>query len=406
MVLYLYFQKRMNLLRCLFKLRATFLCLGLLLGWICAAPAVLLHGRIWAEEGLDFLTYAVAHRPWGGLYYAHKQHFDLLPNIAASFAAQGWFKPGFWFVLISLFPYACLVAAAARLLKATPLSACFAVGLVWGLNPSGWEGLLNSINSWSVLAAAYLLMLARMPGANGLFIVSLLPAVSFPALLFMPLALLRRSWAQFGGLAIGGLVQVMVFLFCNGDSTGAGIADNRIIQWLDLKALPAAIFARSFLHPFFGLPIPFNWPFFLSIPIFCLYVLILQRVCCYLEIDYWFVPQWLAWQGFALLFSLGGAYLVASEPFGHQRYGVVSVLILPVLLVLLLDKLSYGSRAWIWVLIIWMLLSIPMFNGLKMMRVMKQAKSSDLVCMHYPAMGVNQICPRGWAPVQGSLRLP
>ena len=395
----------MNVLRYLFKQRVIILCLGLLFSWLCAAPAVLLHGRIWAEEGLDFFAYAVAHRPWGGLSYAHKQHLDLLPNIAASFAAQGWFKPGFWFVLISLFPYACLVVAAARLLKATPVSACFVVGLVWGLNPSGWEGLLNSINSWSVLAAAYLLLLARPPGANGLFIASLLPAVSFPALLFMPLALLRRSWFQFGGLATGGLVQVMVFLLGSGDSAGAGIADNRSIQLLDIASLPAAIAARSFLHPLFASPIFFNWPFFLSLPIFCLYSWILQRVCSYLELDYWFAPQWLAWQGFALLFSLGGAHLVASEPFGHQRYGVVSVLILPVILVLLLDKISYGSRAWIWILIIWILLLFPIFKGLKMVRVLKQAKSSDLACMHWPATGVNQICPRGWAPVQGSLRL-
>jgi len=216
----------------------------------------------------------------------------------------------------------------------------------------------------------------------------------------MPLVLLRRSWIQFGGLAIGGLVQVMVFLFCNGDLAGAGIADNRVIQWLDITSLPAAIVARSFLHPLFASPIFFNWPFFLSIPIVCLCALILQRVCCYLELDYWFAPQWLAWQGLALLFSLGGAHLVASEPFGHQRYGVVSVLILPVILVLLLDKISYGSRTCIWILIIWILLLFPIFKGLKMVRDMKQTKSSDLACMHWPATGVNQICPRGWAPVQ------
>ena len=47
----------------------------------------------------------------------------------------------------------------------------------------------------------------------------------------MPFALFRRSWIHFGGLAIAGLVQVMVFLFSNGDSAGAGIADNRVIQW-------------------------------------------------------------------------------------------------------------------------------------------------------------------------------
>ncbi len=136
-----------------------------------------------------------------------------------------------------------------------------------------------------------MLLLARPPSASGLFIASLLSAVSFPALLFMPLALLRRSWIQFGGLAIGGLVQVMVFLFGNGDLAGTGITDNRIIQLLDITALPAAIVARSFLHPLFASPIFFNWPFFLSIPIVCLCALILQRVCCYLELDYWFVPQ-------------------------------------------------------------------------------------------------------------------
>ena len=121
----------MSLLRYLFKQRVVILCLGFLLGCLLAAPAVLLYGRIWAEEGKDFLAFAIAHRPWGGLSYVHKQHLDLLPNIAASFAAQGWGKPGFWFVLISLFPYACLIAAAARLLKAVPLLACFVVGLLW-----------------------------------------------------------------------------------------------------------------------------------------------------------------------------------------------------------------------------------------------------------------------------------
>jgi len=395
----------MSSLRYLFKQRVVFLCLGLLLGWLCAAPAVLLHGRIWAEEGLDFLAYAVAHRPWGGLSYAHKQHLDLLPNIAASFAAQGWGKPGFWFVLISLFPYACLVVAAARLLKATPLSACFVVGLVWGLNPSGWEGLLNSINSWSVLAAAYLLLLARPPSASSLFILSLLPAVSFPALLFMPLALLRRSWIQFGGLAIGGLVQFLFFWFGNGGLAGDSLVDSRSIQWLDIAALPSAIFARSFLHPIFASPILLDWSLLLALPVLCLSAWVLQRTCCYLELDYWFAPQWLAWQGLALLLSLGGAHLIAMQPFGHQRYGVVSVLLIPVLLVLLLDKISYGARNLIWPLIIWFLLLLPIFNGLKMVRVVRHSLASDLACMHWPALGVNQICPRGWQPVQKSFRL-
>lgn len=395
----------MNALRYLFKQRVVIICLGFLLGCLLAAPAVLLYGRIWAEEGKDFLAFAIAHRPLGGLSYVHKQHLDLLPNIAASFAAQGWGKPGFWFVLISLFPYACLIAAAARLLKAVPLLACFVVGLVWGLNPSGWEGLLNSINSWSVLAAAYLLLLARPPSASRLFIASLLPAVSFPGLLFMPLALLRRSWIQFGGLAIGGLVQLLFFWFGNVGLAGDYLVDNRSIQWLDIAALPSAIFARSFLHPIFATPILFDWPLLLVLPVLCLSAWLLQRICCYLELDYWFVPQWLAWQGLALLCSLGGAHLIAMQPFGHQRYGVVSVLLLPVLLVLLLDKISYGARNLIWLLIVWFLLLLPIFNGLKMVRVMRQAESFDRSCMHWPALGVNQICPRGWQPVQRSFRL-
>jgi len=395
----------MSLLRYLFKQRVVILCLGFLLGCLLAAPAVLLYGRIWAEEGRDFLAFAIAHRPWGGLSYAHKQHLDLLPNIAASFAAQGWGKPGFWFVSISLLPYAFLVAAAARLLKAVPLLACFVVGLVWGVNPSGWEGLLNSINSWSVLAAAYLLLLARPLSASGLFIASLLPAVSFPALLFMPLALLRRSWIQFGGLAIGGLVQFLIFWFGNVGLAGDNLVDSRSIQWLDIAALPSAMFARSFLHPIFATPILFDWPLFLALPALCLSAWVLQRICCYLELDYWFVPQWLAWQGLALLLSLGGAHLIAMQLFGHQRYGAVSVLLLPVLLVLVLDKISYESRNWIWPLIIWLSLLFPIFNGLKMVRVMKHSLSSDLACMHWPALGVNQICPRGWQPVQKSFRL-
>ena len=395
----------MNSLRYLFKQRIVIICLGFLLGCLLAAPAVLLYGRIWAEEGKDFLAFAIAHRPWGGLSYVHKQHLDLLPNIAASFAAQGWGKPGFWFVLISLFPYACLIAAAARLLKAVPLLACFVVGLVWGLNPSGWEGLLNSINSWSVLAAAYLLLLARPPSASGLSISSLLPAVSFPGLLFMPLALLRRSWIQFGGLAIGGLVQLLFFWFGNGGLAGDNLVDSRSIQWLDIAALPSAIFARSFLHPIFATPILFDWPLLLALPVLCLSAWFLQRICCYLELDYWFAPQWLAWQGLALLLSLGGAHLIAMQPFGHQRYGVVSVLLIPVLFVLVLDKISYGARNLIWPLIIWFLLLFPIFNGLKMVRVMSQAESFDFACMHWPALGVNQICPRGWQPVQRSFRL-
>jgi len=265
--------------------------------------------------------------------------------------------------------------------------------------------LLNSINSWSVLAAAYLLLLARPPSSSGLFIASLLPAVSFPALLFMPLALLRRSWIQFGGLAIGGLVQLLFFWFGNVGLAGDNLVDSRSIQWLDFAALPSAILARSFLHPIFATPILFDWPLFLALPILCLSAWVLQRICCYLELDYWFVPQWLAWQGLALLFSLGGVHLIAMQPFGHQRYGVVSVLLLPVLLVLVLDKISYGARNWIWPLIIWLLLLLPIFNGLKMVRVLKHSLSSDLACMHWPASGVNQICPRGWQPVQRSFRL-
>jgi hypothetical protein len=40
-----------------------------------------------------------------------------------------------------------------------------------------------------------------------------------------------------------------------------------------------------------------------------------------------------------------------------------------------------------------------------MARIMKHSVSSDLACMHWPALAVNQICPRGWQPVQRSFRL-
>jgi len=46
----------------LFRQRVVILGLGFLLGCFLAAPAVLLYGRIWAEEGLDFFAYAVAYR--------------------------------------------------------------------------------------------------------------------------------------------------------------------------------------------------------------------------------------------------------------------------------------------------------------------------------------------------------
>ena len=46
------------------------------------------------------------------------------------------------------------------------------------------------------------------------------------------------------------------------------------------------------------------------------------------------------------------------------------------------------------------LLIAELFNGLKMVLVIKHSISSDPACMQWPATGVNQICPRGWGLVQ------
>ncbi len=408
----------MRLLRCWLPPRAqtaAALGLGLLLGWALAAPAVLWHGRLWAEEGSDFLPYALAHRPWGGLLFAHKQHLDLLPNLAASLAAQGWGQPGHWFVALALLPYGLLVAAAARLLTAVPLLVCLLVGLVWGLHPCGWEGQLNSINSWSVLAAAYLLLLAKPPGPRGLFLASLLPAISFPGLLFLPLALLRRCWPQVAGLGLGGLVQALIWRW-GGNGLGLdGLTDHRSLYLADWGALPGALLTRAGLQPLLALPLGVHLPAPLALLLLLGVGWLLQRWSCKgqleQQLDRWFVPQWLAWQGLALLFSLGGAQLLASQPEGHQRYGVVSVLLVPVLLaraqagwwrrwlspglsflqwpILLLPSLVLALICW------------PLVIGLRSVRIARQGPSFDLTCQQWPAQGLDQVCPRGFRPVSG-----
>jgi hypothetical protein len=159
------------------------------------------------------------------------------------------------------------------------------------------------------------------------------------------------------------------------------------------------------LQPLFAAPISLNMPFVVAVFSFIAFALIMQKLCDFIGLDKWFMPQWFSWQAFALLLSLGGVSQILNEPFGHHRYQVVSVLLLPVLLALVVDKCKSSFNFWFWPLFVSVLLFIPAINGLRVVLHAKQLSTPDVACMHRPANGLNQICPRGF-PVQGSGQLP
>ena len=72
-------------------------------------PSVLLNGRIWAEEARDFLIPQVAtSQPLNAIFYLHKAHLDLFPNIATFLSLTLPIKLApYIFSWVALIPIAC-----------------------------------------------------------------------------------------------------------------------------------------------------------------------------------------------------------------------------------------------------------------------------------------------------------
>jgi len=176
-------------------------------------PSILINGRIWAEEAREFLIpLATTSRSFEPIFYLHKGHLDIFPNIATylSLILPIQMTP-YVFVWVALIPIACFSLCFGCYLyhfvflrlcveenKKTKLLQYFwisAAGFLASSSFIGIESHINTLNSWTFIVASVALLLPvtqtkKAPVLASVF-VSMSPILAFPCVLFSPCIFLQ-----------------------------------------------------------------------------------------------------------------------------------------------------------------------------------------------------------------------
>lgn len=189
-----------------------------LLASLAFHPSILLNGRIWAEEAREFLIpLAPSYQAFDFIFYLHKGHVDLFPNIATYFSLVLPIRLApYIFVWVALIPVACFSMCFGSYLSGFMLLKfgegafkksnllCFfwisCMGFLAGFCLIGVESHINTINSWSFIVASVALLLPFSQAFNapllaGAFI-GVSPILAFPCLLFSPWILLQLVFSK------------------------------------------------------------------------------------------------------------------------------------------------------------------------------------------------------------------
>lgn len=423
-----------------------------------AYPAILQDGRLWAEEGRDFLSYAFRRGSLAALVYVHKRHLDLIPNLAASISAWiGGRSALHVFPAVSVLGYIAYLSGFARLaaasvaagsrpgLPAPPRSAWMAISLVCGLtgaltavHPRAWEAALNTINSWSLLVPALVLhvLAPARPRVRGLLAFAA-GVVSFPVLLLLPGFLLfsvagkrcqlDRS-GQFpagaadavsGGLFLALLVQLGLMLVAPSELP---LATERSFSLQVLPLVPLLAVWRSVLPLLLPLPSALPAPLISPASVLSAGSALLAAVVVFLvllapwlvrnplnAIPGWFLPALslgMGWQLIALALSFGGVESYVAG--GGFRYVLpFFLLVLAGVVCTIIQHLAHpsrGARGLLLALLLWLVLQAG--SSLAAQWILRR-QSPDWWCFRhapvapYPSQvfspaGSLPLCPLGW----------
>jgi hypothetical protein len=240
-------------------------------------PSIFVNGRIWAEEGAHFLANAHLHGPLASVFYIHKRHLDLIPNLASAIAVS--LPSHLWprvFPAVATIPYvamfACVSFALLQIYTApvhnitripystknirsqNPFVITFLVSIysyLISVAPSGWESMLNTINSWSVVVASFAIIIPFLSGALSFVIPFFLASGVFPVTLFFPYIFLRyllaRSRTAFMillGIATGTFFQVSLIVFTP-QNLSLPLVSERSFSLNDVITIPTLIIERA-----------------------------------------------------------------------------------------------------------------------------------------------------------------
>lgn len=423
-----------------------------------AYPAILHDGRLWAEEGQDFLSYAIRRGSLAALVYVHKRHLDLIPNLAASLSASiGGRSALHVFPAVSLLGYIAYLSGFARLAAASvaagsrsgsparPRTAWMAISLVCGLtgaltavHPRAWEAALNTINSWSLLVPALVLhvLAPARPRVRGLLAFAA-GVVSFPVLLLLPGFLLfsvtgRRSQmdrsdqfpvaasdAVSAGLSLALVVQLGLILLAPSELP---LATERSFSLQVLPLVPLLAVWRSVLPLLLPLPSALPAPLISPASVLSAGTALLAAVVAFLvllapwlirkplnALPAWFLPALslgMGWQIIALALSFGGVESYVAG--GGFRYVLpFFLLVLAGVVCTIIQHLAHpsrGARGWLVALLLWLVLQAG--SSLAAHRILHR-QSQDWWCFRhvpdepYPSQvsgpaGPLPLCPLGW----------
>ena len=219
-------------------------------------PNLVLHGRIWAEEGSNYLDTALKTGWYGGLTQVWGDYFNLWANLATTVAAQTF--------PLEYAPYVtlvfALVAQSLPIAVLVFLSETLFVPVVGALLiatlPMAEEVWLNTINSQAhlLLASGFVLALPTPPTRikrTFCYVLLLITSLSSPASIVMTAllsmrAVLDRSWCrarQAVAMGIGATVQLIIIL--------AYLRPDRTIG-IDPQLLAAVVCLKHIFVPFLG----------------------------------------------------------------------------------------------------------------------------------------------------------
>lgn len=181
-------------------------------------PSILVNGRIWAEEAREFLIpLASTSQPLDIIFYLHKGHLDLFPNIATYFSLILPIQlTPYIFVWVSLIPIACFsicfgcylyrfafLRLGAEAFKKAKLLQFFWISGLGFLASScfiGVESHMNTLNSWTFIVASVALLVPITQTPNAPFFatifISISPILAFPSVLFSPWLFLQLIFSR------------------------------------------------------------------------------------------------------------------------------------------------------------------------------------------------------------------
>lgn len=300
-------------------------------------PYLATHPRIWAEEGVIYLSYAFNHSFWDALWAPHLGYFSLTPNLATAIAAHcfdiynaPWVTCSIA-LLVMLIPISLIVFGNFSFWN-SPLKKVICCLLLIGLTES--EVWLNTITSQFHLGIAAFIILLESPAEGNskrilYMIILMIAGLTGPLACFiLPVYLYKLYKVKNKYFLI--LMLTLFFGTCFQLYSIVQSSAQEAIHHSRFSGFNLERFARSYLSEFFGIlramPPNGNARKYTAALIFCyvVYILIDSRKRNKDEVKYFYL---------SFIFSSVLTLLCAVNSLGAPRYGFMPVFILTMLIV-------------------------------------------------------------------------